>query len=457
MSETEAAAAEDQKPAEAEAAPQAADPDAWKAEPDPRKQITMVLRGPIAKRFAEIIPTLQTSEDVYKQVMHTPELLSACLQVFMKRRDLFKDFLVDQAGNAVTDDNSPLVCQRNVTEIIGMVVRTGMRNFAEFYFDEPINPKKGKPVKRGQKQEMRNLSFWKLLDINKVSALFKKNYGKERALGKEETSSGRFYNSIRDHLDFDWQIQFFPLYVEIPSHVFEKLGTGITRMDTEERLLQLAHLAMQDINAAEQVIKNPELIREMLDNNVLASGAVSQMSKAGFEEIHSALSNVEGMDAKKKWDIFANKETAVMLSEDKRISSKDIEALAHYLDFLNEVALDAMLELNLTRDEMQMFLRTAEENLGKDVFTSLFGPQSNIIPDDDAEMEKFKKQRRFVENSLRALITAIKQLNDQMGGGGDSVEECLATVCRVRRPDLEREYKAIQSMKGAASKAIKGV
>ena len=422
-----------------------APPSAKPEDPDvaARREVTRMLKGPVADRFKTLIPPLSNQVDAYKTIMDSPELLDACLRLFRMKREAFSDFLIDIEGKPVGEDKTRLQCGRSVEEIIGMAVRTGMRSYAESHFGDPIAMPKTPQPKKGPAAPlagMPRLPRLKFIDVGRLRALFIRNFGKERGLPKDQTASGRFYGSIKDVLDFEWQVKFFPIYVEIPSHVFEKLGIGITRMDSEERLQRLAELAIADINKAEVVIKNPVLFREMIDNNVLASATVHELGEAGFTNVHGAL---EHLDARKKWDVFANKDTAMKLHSDKRITKQDIMALAEYLDVINEFALDAIFDLRLNRDQMAMFLKTAEDHLGKTLFMALFGPIQTIIPDDIEEQNKLRRYQSFTQTSLRGLVSAVKQLEEGLRRTGDEggIENCLATVCRTRRPDLEKEIK----------------
>ena len=409
-----------------------------------RKEVARILRGPIAERMTQLIPPLAASSDAFRTVMESPELLHACLMLFHAKRDMFNDFLTDDQGNVVRRNDVRVKCGRSVDEVIGMAVRQGMRSYAEVYFGDPVTPPKNadapRPVLAAPKPPPKG--WFKMIDVTKIASLFQDNYGNEKLLPKNQTKSGRFYSAIKDALDYEWQVRFFPIYVRIPSHVFEKLGTGITRMDTEERLQRLAELAMSDINKAETVIRNPLLFREMIDNNVLAADTVSELGSTGFQNIHEALNH---LPAKQKWDVFANRETAVKLYEDKRITSEDIEALADYLHMLNEFALDAIFDLKLSRDQMNLFIKTAEQNLGHKLFNALFGPSQQYIPDDPEEQQKLRKYQNFCQSALRSMVTAVKQLDDNLRrtGGEGAIGECLATVCRTRRPDLEKEIKKI--------------
>lgn len=408
-----------------------------------RKEVARILKGPVADKMRSLIPPLANNPDAFKTVMESPELLEACLKLFKVKRDLFAEFLTDEAGNPVADDEKRVKCGRSVNEVIGMAVRQGMRSYAEIYFGDPVTPpKEGPPPPKPQGIKQPPKGWFKLLDITKLSARFRDSFGAEKTLPKAQTNSGRFYAAIKDALDYEWQVHFFPIYVQIPSHVFVKLGVGITRMDTEDRLHRLAHLALSDINKAEQVIRNPVLFREMIDNNVLASSTVSEMGEAGFQQVQKALDH---LDPQKKWDVLANKETAMKLIDDKRITKQDIEALADYLPILNEFALDAIFDLKLSRDQMELFMKTAEQNLGPKLFMALFGPIHEIVPDDQEEQQKLRKYQTFTQSSLRGLVSAVKQLDDNLrrSGGEGAIGDCLATVCRTRRPDLEKEMKKL--------------
>ncbi len=411
-----------------------------------RKEVTRMLKGPVADKFKALIPPLAGQPDAYRTVMESPELLDACFKLFHIKRDAFAEFLVDAAGSPVSDDDTRLKCGRSVNEVIGMAVRTGMRSYAELYFGDPITPPKTKnaaaPATAAARKPATRSGQFKLIDVSRLAALFRRNHGADRPLKAGQTNSGRFYTSIKDALDYEWQVRFFPIYVQIPGHVFEKLGIGITRMDTEERLQRLGELAITNIQKAESVLKNPELFREMIDNNVLASATVSELGEHGFQNVHDAL---EHLDAKKKWDVLANKDTALRLHGDKRITKHDIVALANYLDVLNEFALDAIFDLGLNRDQMQMFLKTAEENLGRALFLALFGPVQSVMPEDHDEQQKLRRYQNFTQSALRNLVNAVKQLEDNLrrSGGESAIEECLATVCRSRRIDLEKEIKKL--------------
>jgi len=198
-----------------------------------RREVSRALKGPVAETFRKLLPPLASVPDAYKAIMESPVLLDGCFKIFRAKRDIFAEFLVDVDGNPVAEDTVRLKCGRSVDEVIGMVVRTGMRSFAESHFGDPIDPAKVKakvaPVKKPPQQS----PLLRLVNVAKLAELFKRNHGQDRPPPVGQSASGRFYTSIKEHLDFEWQVRFFPIYVEIPAHVFNKLGIGITRMDTE--------------------------------------------------------------------------------------------------------------------------------------------------------------------------------------------------------------------------------
>ena len=99
-----------------------------------KKDLIQTIKGPVVDRLKELIPALASYEDVYAAVVQNPDLLYGCLQVFRQRREYFQDLIVDSSGHPVGVDDMPLRCDRTLNEIIGMVVRSGARKFADVRF-----------------------------------------------------------------------------------------------------------------------------------------------------------------------------------------------------------------------------------------------------------------------------------------------------------------------------------
>lgn len=386
-----------------------------------------VLHGPVVDIFKTLIPSLAPLPDPYKAVMGSADLLDACFKIFAVKRDAFAALLVDAQGAAVADNAVRLVCGRSVNEVTGMVVRSGMRAYADHHFSAANT---APPAKDGTARQS-----W----IASVAGMFRKKPGAPRKTAAN--AADVFYKSIRDSLDFAWQVPFFPIYVEIPAELFVKMGIGITRLDSIEKLQRLGQLANDDIGKAEQVMGSAALTQEMMANNVLAADSIAQMSAENFKMMNDALSH---LDVRKKWDVFANKITALQISGDKRVSKADIAAMAAHLDILNQHALTAILDLKLPRERVGGFLATAEEALTRPVFLSLFGPFPDVNAEDAAAVEKLKAFSLFVQNTLRGLVTAMQQLGSKFKNDDEkSIADALTVVCESRREGYIAEIRKL--------------
>lgn len=401
-----------------------------------RKEVVRLLRGPVVQQFIGLMPELAANPDPYGTILGNYELLDGVFKLFEARRDAFAKFLVDAKGTAVNDDTVRLVCGRSVNEVIGMAVRSGMRAYAERHFTADS---KGDPAVVADSPRKR----W----IASIAAMFRR---RPDAPNKAAPGTAkRFYDAIRPALDFAWQVQFFPVYVEIPAALFEKLGIGITRLNDAAKLQRLAQLASADIGKAEQAITNPELTQEMLATNVLAAESVSQMSADEFKMMHDALAH---LDISKKWDVFANKVTALQLTGDKRISKADIVAMAEHLDILNEHAVRMIIDLKIGRDQIGGFLKTAESALGKTTFLGLFGPLPVVPAEDAAAGERLKAYDGFVQSSLKALVQAMQQLEARFRRDDPkAIAECLTLVCEARRDALGAGLKKLYPLAAQAA------
>ena len=392
-----------------------------------RLEVVKQLRGPVAQKFKTLLPELTTIADPYRAILGNPQLLDRAFKTFESRRDAFASFLVDAQGAAVTDDAVRLACGRSVNEVTGMAVRSGMRAFAEQHFSGASRPHPAldRSLDAAEQQRAR----W----IAAVAQLFRRRQdGPQGSPARERVE--RFYDAIKGSLHHAWQVPLFPVYVEIPAELFAKIGGSIARIDNIEALQRLANLAAADIAKAEQVMGDPALAREMIETNVLASAAVSRMTKEEFGTVHAGLADLE---VRRKWDVFANEATALLLGKDKRISEADIRALANHLHMLNEYAVRIIFDLKLARDQFVNFLETAAKNLGNALFVRLFGPIPFFGLDDAATVRR-KSYVTFVEGTLKELVAAVQQLIARFKRDvPEAVAECLALVCQSRRATIE--------------------
>jgi hypothetical protein len=406
-----------------------------------RQEVIRLLRGPVAQTFKKLMPEMANMADPYKAILSNPHALDRAIKIFESRRDAFAPLLVDDKGKLINDNATRLVCGRSVDEVIAMAVRSGMRSFADQYLTD--SAKRLAPLGPGQDRSADEAlrGGW----ITGVAKMFRQRKAQETKSSPAQAE--RFYKAIRDALDFAWQVQFFPIYVEIPPTLFEKLGTGLTRLDSIEKLQRMARLAGEDIDKAETVIKDPALAKEMLGHNPLAATAISQMTGDEFNAVSGSLAH---LDPRKKWDVFANTLTALQLGRDKRISPADITALAEHLDILNEYAVRIIFDLKLGREQFAEFLETAATSLGRALFMALFGPIPFFGLDDTATLQR-RSYVNFVETTLKGLVTAIQKLTAKFKYvAPEVVSECLALVCESRRDGIAAEIaKLTPALAGA--------
>ncbi len=419
-------------PAAASQAPVAGAPGVPVATPEDavRGEVLRLLRGPIAQTFKGLMPELANAQDPYATVLGNLELLDRAFKLFAARRDAFAAFLVDAKGAPVTEDSKRLVCGRSVNEVVAMTVRSGMRGYAEQHFGETARPA---PVAiSGASAEDARKAGW----IAQVAAAFRQRHGRDASKAKEGDAA-RFYKAIRDMLDYPWQVPFFPIYVEIPVELFEKAGIGITRLDDIEKLQRLARIAGEDIGKAERVVTDPELAKEMLENNPLAVASVSKMTAPEFDKVHGALAH---LDTRQKWDVFGNTLTAVLIGKDKRITKQDVYILAEHLNLLNEYAVRIVFDLRLGAEQFARLLETAIKVLGRGLFLALFGPIP-FFGTDDAAAARRKSYATYVEATIKELIGTVQELVAKFQRDTPEViPECVALVCQARRERIAFEF-----------------
>ncbi len=394
-------------------------------EADARQEVIRQLRGPVAQTFKRLMPELANAADPYRAILGNAHTLDRAIRIFESRRDAFAQFLVSEMGQPVSDDAMPLFCGRSVNDVTAMAVRSGMRAYAEQHFTGTK-----RVVLEGETATEAKRNKW----VGAIAVMFRQRHGYDAR--KSATAVERFYNAIKDHLNYGWQVPFFPIYCEIPADMFEKMGAAIARLDDLDKLRRLAQMNNQDVTKAQDVMRDPLLAQEMMANNALASRSISQMTGPEFKTVSEGLANI---DPKKKWDIFANTLTALQLGKDRRISQADIAALAQHLDILNEYAVRIIFELKLGREQFANFLETAAKALGKRLFMALFGP----IPFfglDDAAARVRKTYVGFVETTLKGLVGAVQKLAAKFSHSApELVSECLALVCEARKGSIEIE------------------
>lgn len=319
-----------------------------------RREIIRQLKGPVAERVGTLVPGM--TGDVYKTVLENPELLHACLQLFRKHREKFQDLVVDAAGSPVLDDATPLRCQRSVDEIIGMIVRSGARAYADKRFGAGD---KKPPVVRPE-----NVSL-----IERLRALVLGKWGHDEASRgqavKGRNPADQFYAAIRDNLDHDWQVPLIPHYAELPVSLIAELGQGLTTLRTPEGIAALANIGRHSMNEARKILSD-DMMREMLDTQPLAAQGVAFLGQEKYEFLHEA---VYGQMGDKFWQMCTDTDR---LEAMETKNAKDLSEIADYLHLLGGKTIDMMLE-KLQFYQLAIFLEAAWAKLGERRFRAIFG------------------------------------------------------------------------------------
>lgn len=321
-----------------------------------RREIVAQLKGPVADRLKSLVPQLAAVDDVYRTVMESPELLAACLLLFRKQRNHFADFLVDAAGQPVADDAAKLRCGRNVHEIVGMIVRSGARAYAQKRFGDPkpAKPHVVHPETQGLLRKLRELISGKWGQDESVKP---KPGGRPRA--------DLFYDAIKDNLDYEWQVPLIPHYAELPPKLIAELGRGLTTLRTPDGIAALANIGRHSMDEARKILSD-DMMREMLDTQPLAAQGVAFLGKAKYEFMHEA---VYGKMGAKFWEMC--KDTGRLEAmEDK--NAKDLEEMAEFLHVIGPDTINRMID-KLQIYQLAIFLETAWKSLGADKFAAIFG------------------------------------------------------------------------------------
>lgn len=338
---------------------QTAEPDDPAEAPDDpslrqKRQIIASLKGPVAARLQELIPTLAPLEDPYHTAMENPELLFGCLQVFRKQRGRFAEFLVDAGGRPVADDDTPLSCGRSVNDIIGMIVRSGARQYAMKRFVAQEGPAHiFEPLTRT------------LLDA--LARLVAGRWGEsERPRSRPDRAyAEEFYEAIRDQLEHDWQVPLIPHYAELPARLIRELGRGLGTLHNPAAIAALANIGRHNMDEARRILSEP-MMREMLDNQPLAAQGIAFLGKANYEFLHGA---VYGRMGVRFWEMCRDTERLAAMAGR---NARDLAEMSGYLHLLGAETISRLIE-TLQPFQLSIFLETALQTLGEEQFTAIFG------------------------------------------------------------------------------------
>ncbi|MCR6631691.1 MAG: hypothetical protein NVV74_17515 [Magnetospirillum sp.] len=323
-----------------------------------RKEIVRTIKGAVTERVLELIPALSSYEDPYGTVMATPDLLFACLQLVKTRREKFHDLLVDAEGTLVETDDKPLRCDRTLEQIVGMVVRSGAKAYADRRWGTATTP----ASKVAMTPQTRSL-------LDKLSDLVKGKWSEAEQPKPVPTQGDKFYAAIKDHLDYDWQVPLIPYFAEIPVKLIVELGKGVTTLKTPEGIASLADIGRHSMEQARKILSD-EMMREMLDTQPLAAKGVAFLGKERYEFLHGAVYEKMG---DRFWQMCVDCDRLEAMEIQ---NAKDLENMADWLHLIAGETISQLVHY-LQFSQIPIFLGVALEKLGSGKFSEVFGPPGN--------------------------------------------------------------------------------
>jgi hypothetical protein len=323
-----------------------------------RKEIIRTIKGPVVERLLKLVPALAVYPDVYATMMTSPELLHGCMQVFRKQREHFQDMLLDAAGAPVEGDDTPLKCERTVNQIIGMVVRSGAKGYAEKRFGTAT----GGTAKTALKPETKSL-------IEKLAALVTGKWSDAEVPKTTVSQADQFYGAIKDNLDYDWQVPLIPHFAELPVKLLRELGKGVTTLHTPEGIAALADVGRHNMEQAKRILTD-DMMREMLDTQPLAAKGIAFLGKDRYDFLHGAVYERMG---EKFWDMCVDCDRLEAMETQ---NAKDLEQMASHLHVISGDSISFMVRFLLFA-QIPIFLEVANDKLGEEKFIEVFGVPGN--------------------------------------------------------------------------------
>ena len=319
-----------------------------------RREIINTIKGPILDRLIELIPELRAFPNPYLAVMASPELLYACLELIRTRRDRFQDFLVDSTGGPVTVDDLPLRCERSLDQVVSMVVRSGAKAYAQHRFAPPNKAQLVTPAKT----EPRTL-------LEKIAALVLGKWNEAEVPKRQPNQADQFYESIKDFLDYDWQVPLIPYFAELPPRLIRELGRGVTTLRTPEGISALADIGRHSLEQAKRILSNAEM-REMLDTQPLATKGIAFLGQERYDFLRGAVYDKMG---ERFWEMCVDCDRLEAMETQ---NAKDLEQMAPYLHILSADSINQIVRC-LQFAQIPIFLDAGNSTLGEAKFSEIFG------------------------------------------------------------------------------------
>lgn len=322
-----------------------------------RKEIIRTIKGPVMARLLELVPAFSAYDEPYVTIMSTPDLLAACLQLIRTRRDKFQEFLVDAGGHSVGTDDIPLRCGRTLDQIVGMVVRSAAKAYADKRWGS--SPQAAKPPANPAQKS--------LMDM--LKELVGGKWSEAEQPKPSPTQGDRFYAAIKDYLDFDWQVPLIPYFAELPVKLINELGRGVTALRTPEGIAALADIGRHSMDQARKIMSDA-MLREMLDTQPLAAKGVTFLGKERYEFLHGAVYEKMGENF---WEMCVDCDRLEAMEVQ---NAKDLEQMADWLHLISGDTINQIVTY-LQFHQIPIFLEVAQDRLGVKIFAEVFGPPGN--------------------------------------------------------------------------------
>jgi len=314
------------------------------------RQITTVLKGPVAEAFRHTVPALAelNGNEFYESVMSNTSLLNACMVIFQSRRDAFSHLLIDNRNRPVGDDFVPLKCGRSVHDIVAMVVRShAKRHFHSSLGGDPNDP---------------------------------------------NSRANRLYKAINEYLIHEWQVAMVPHYAPLPVDKVVELGPAILEARDPQALERLT-----GIPVSAPVVEAPPPADEPVMVAVTPPPRPAPAAPLGRSK-----------DEDYWWETLHDPMVRRALTLDEGAMRETISALANIGDATRK---DVMSDLGLSMSQAAVVLATAFQVMGRNGFNAIFGspgkpPAVRMFAERLAATDQRKRNDL---NGLAAVVTALLQ------------------------------------------------
>ncbi|MBI3444679.1 MAG: hypothetical protein HY055_04835 [Magnetospirillum sp.] len=332
------------------------------------KVINETLKTRVADIFRTLIPAFEDTPgaEFYDIVMTNSEMLHGCITIFRRRRDAFRNLLVDGRGRPVNDDFVALRCGRSVHDVIAMIVRThAKRHFKATLGGDPNNP---------------------------------------------ASRAGRMYQAINEYLIHDWQVPLVPHYAPLPLHKVQEMGPRL--LDIREAEILDAITAAANASHAlpmpmSMPVPPPPSTPPPLPPRFEVRAADSPMG-AGPSRNRPPMPEARPAGTPQEefwWDALTDRSVVAVLGSRGNNEMREIVAA---LAGLNEtVRAELFAGLSLTTYQAAVCMATAFKALGRAGFNSMFGEPgkpAQII----ALGRQMKKRGIGSRTELRALPAHVE-------------------------------------------------